>query len=73
MDSKNNIMLKWYSNASLKWIWMRSVLVAVVGCVVVMAIWGIDKASLLMIAVCVPLILGIFNSIFRDNSGSSDG
>jgi preprotein translocase subunit SecF len=63
----------WYSNVSLKWIWMRSILVALVGCLVVIAIWGTDKVNLLIAVLCAPLVLGVFNSIFRTSNNSSDG
>jgi hypothetical protein len=73
MKDNQGYVAKWYSNTSLKWIWMRSILVATAGSLGVVSIWGTDKVSLLMTVVCIPLILGILNTISRNIDNSSEG
>lgn len=71
MKNNNCFLSRWYSNDTLMWIWARSLIVAVIGVIIVLAIWGTGNIDLFFVVVSVPLILGIFNTMFRDNRGTN--
>jgi len=69
MNTENK-HFEWHSNKSLKWIWARSVIAMITGILIVFIIGEANNHSLLVIVIIAPLILGIINTMFR-NQGSS--
>ncbi len=71
-NNDNNRMTDWYNNNNLTWIWGRSFIVMFL-LVVLIHIAGKDKNTIILLsAVGVPLLLGVFNtlSFFKNKSRS---
>lgn len=65
-----SLVQRWYSNTSIKWIWLRSIIVAILGALGILAVYGLENETLLETAVCVPLFLGMINALFRKDPAS---
>jgi hypothetical protein len=65
MNSVRHLISRWYSNDSLAWVWGRATIVAIIMFVAVITIHGGEDKGLLILVAAIPLLLAIFNTIFR--------
>ena len=72
MNTENKNKFEWYSNKSLKWIWARSAIAAILGIAVVIILGEKNNTTLLAVVISVPLILGVINSMFRNQESSEN-